>query len=83
MSITELLPDVTSLPHADKFRLVQILLEQLAKEEGIALRSPASGEAPKPVGRVYHSGRRDISATARSRLFEDRAEAIAKRRKAC
>lgn len=42
MSIIELLPSVTALPHADKFRLVQLLLEQLAKEEGIALH-------PQPI----------------------------------
>jgi hypothetical protein len=38
MSIAELLPSVVSLPHADKFRLVQLLLEQLAKEDGVALQ---------------------------------------------
>ena len=38
MSIAELMPAVVSLPHADKFRLVQLLLEQLAKEEGITLQ---------------------------------------------
>lgn len=41
MSIAELIPVVVSLPHADKFRLVQLLLEQLAKEEGITLQPSA------------------------------------------
>ncbi len=38
MSINDLLPSVASLSHADKFRLVLILLEQLAKEEGLSTR---------------------------------------------
>jgi hypothetical protein len=42
MSIAELLPSVVSLPHADKFRLVQLLLEQLAKEDGVALQPPVT-----------------------------------------
>ena len=33
MSINDLLPSLATLSRADKFRLVQILLEQLAKEE--------------------------------------------------
>lgn len=36
-----------------------------------------------PVGRLYRSGRSDVSAKARSLLFESRAEALLKRRKAC
>lgn len=83
MSIAELLPSVASLPHADKFRLVQLLLEQLAKEEGVLLHDPATTIPPVPVGRVYRSGRSDVSAKARSLLFESRAEALLKRRKAC
>jgi hypothetical protein len=83
MSIAELLPSVALLPHADKFRLVQLLLEQLAKEEGVILHDPATTVSPVPVGRVYRSGRSDVSAKARSLLFESRAEALLKRRKAC
>ena len=33
MSFTELLPLVGTLPRSEKFRLVQILIDQLAKEE--------------------------------------------------
>ena len=33
MSFTELLPLVGALPRSEKFRLVQILIDQLAKEE--------------------------------------------------
>lgn len=35
MPIAELLPLVESLPHADKLKLMQFLLTQFAREEGI------------------------------------------------
>ncbi|QTR49697.1 hypothetical protein [Candidatus Thiothrix anitrata] len=76
MSIAELLPSVALLPHADKFRLVQLLLEQLAKEEGVILHDPTTTACPVPVGRVYRSGRFDVSVKARSLLFESRVEAL-------
>jgi len=34
-SIIDLLPSVATLSHADKFRFVQLILAQLAREEGI------------------------------------------------
>jgi len=34
-SITELLPAIATLSHPDKFRLVQLILAQLAQEAGI------------------------------------------------
>ena len=34
-SIAELLPSIAALSHADKFRLVQLVLAQLAQEDGI------------------------------------------------
>jgi len=34
-SIAELLPAISNLSHADKFQLVQIVLQQLATEQGI------------------------------------------------
>jgi len=37
MSIPNILPMINSLPHSDKFQLVQLILSQLAKEEGIYL----------------------------------------------
>jgi len=46
MSFTELLPLVESLPHPDKFRLMQFLLAQLAQEEGIPLELPDGGQDP-------------------------------------
>lgn len=38
MTIDEIMPMVESLPHADKFKLMQLLLSQIAKEEGIPLQ---------------------------------------------
>jgi hypothetical protein len=35
MSITEIIPMVTTLSHPEKFELIQILLNQIAQEEGI------------------------------------------------
>lgn len=41
MSITEILPLVEALPHAEKFQLMQSLLTSLAREEGLSLQEPA------------------------------------------
>ena len=50
MSINDLLPSVATLSHADKFRLVQILLEQLTKEEGFsAQQTPVTAETFNPL----------------------------------
>jgi len=38
MSITNILPLIEQLPHTDKFQLIQVLLTQLANEEGIHLQ---------------------------------------------
>lgn len=37
MTITEVMPLIETLPHADKFKLMQFLLSLLAKDEGIDL----------------------------------------------
>jgi hypothetical protein len=37
MTITEVIPIIETLPHADKFKLMQFLLSLLAKDEGIVL----------------------------------------------
>ena len=48
MTVTELLPSVASLSHAEKFQLVQIVLRQLAEEEGIPSQpAPANGFDPR------------------------------------
>ncbi|RLC72952.1 MAG: hypothetical protein DRI52_02700 [Chloroflexi bacterium] len=40
MLVTELLSKVRSLPRADKLRLMQFLVFELAREEGITLLQP-------------------------------------------
>ncbi len=42
MSLTELFPDVVQLPRADKLRLMQLLVVELAREDGVALLSPGA-----------------------------------------
>ena len=45
MSLSELFPDVKQLPRADKLRLMQFLVVELAQEEGVALLT-AGAEYP-------------------------------------
>ncbi|WP_156946714.1 hypothetical protein [Thiothrix lacustris] len=54
--------------------MANLLPPVFAKDTGIAA-------FPVPVGRVYHSGRSDVSTEADSLLFESSAEALLKRRK--
>ncbi len=42
MRLSEVIPVIESLPHADKFRLMKFILAQLAKEEGIPLEIQVS-----------------------------------------
>ncbi|MBV5303061.1 MAG: hypothetical protein JZU70_02495 [Chlorobium sp.] len=63
MSINDLLPSVATLSHADKFRLVQIVLELLAKEEGLsAQQTSASAETfnPRSYYGAAHQSRQEI-----------------------
>ncbi len=46
MSLTELLPTIKMLPRADKLRLMQLLVIDLAQEEGVSL---LAAEAEYPV----------------------------------
>ncbi|EIC20858.1 hypothetical protein [Thiorhodovibrio frisius] len=47
MSVSEVIPIITSLSHTDKFRLMQVILTQLAKEDGVPLQAePASQQDP-------------------------------------
>ncbi len=39
MTLSEVIPVIESLPHADKFKLMKFILAQLAKEEGIPLEN--------------------------------------------
>ena len=52
MSLTELLPAIKTLPRADKLRLMQFLVIDLAHEEGILL---LSAEAEYPIWTPLHA----------------------------
>jgi hypothetical protein len=39
MSLSKIIPLAESLPHADKFQLIQLLLNQIAWEEGVFLQT--------------------------------------------
>lgn len=39
MSLTKIIPLAEALPHADKFHLIQLLLNQIALEEGVFLQT--------------------------------------------
>jgi hypothetical protein len=45
-SITELLPSIAALSHADKFRLVQLVLTQLAQEDSTEVEETQQPTAP-------------------------------------
>lgn len=67
MTVNELLPSVTALSHAEKFRLVQIVLQQLAEEEGIVAQ-PANDFDPRQYFGIAHHTRQavdDYLASAR------------------
>lgn len=66
MSLSELLPAVQALPRIDKFRLVQELITELAKEEGLP-----PGEYP--VWSPY--GSHEAAAILLQLLEQDKAEA--------
>lgn len=56
-SIAELLSSIAALSHADKFRLVQLVLAQLAQEDGIeaeAIQQPAAPFEPRQFFGVTH-----------------------------
>lgn len=45
-SIAELLPSIAALSHADKFRLVQLVLAQLAQENDVEVEEIQQSVAP-------------------------------------
>jgi hypothetical protein len=48
MTVTELMPSVASLSHAEKFQRVLVLLRRLAEEEGIPSQpAPANDFEPR------------------------------------
>ena len=44
MTISEVIPIITSMSHTDKFRLMQLILAQLAKEDGIPLQEATANQ---------------------------------------
>lgn len=82
MNITELLPLIESLPHDDKFRLMQFLVSKLAVEEGISLENKERAVI-KPVGRIYYSKQSDNSRRAKELLFSEKKQRIQQRQKEC
>jgi hypothetical protein len=54
MTHTELAPLIDQLPRAEKVRLLQVLVTQLAAEEGIALDG-AHPLSPMPVAQAWQS----------------------------
>ena len=66
MSLKELLPSVHALPRADKYRLVQELIAELAREEALA-------EGEYPVWSPYDA--HDAAASLLQLLEEDKVAA--------
>jgi hypothetical protein len=56
MSINDLLPVVSRLSHADKFRLVQVMIQQLAEDEGISVKTTAEELVPFDPRSFYGRG---------------------------
>ena len=67
MSLTELLPTLHSLPRADKLRLMQFLVADLAQEEGIGW---VETEGSYPIWTPYDAF--DAAATLLNALEEER-----------
>jgi len=66
MTLTELLPTIQSLPRADKFRLIQLLAADVAREEGITL---ALADKAVPLWSAYDAF--DGAATLLNLLDQD------------
>jgi hypothetical protein len=52
MSLAELIPVLQALPHADKLRLLQVLVFDLAQEEGVSFLDP---NLTYPIWTPYHA----------------------------
>jgi hypothetical protein len=64
--ITELLPKVQALPKADKLRLMQFLVSELAREEGVTLLQP---DTDYPIWTPYNAF--DAATTLLNALKEE------------
>jgi hypothetical protein len=52
MSLSELLPQLQALPRPEKWRLIQLLVADLAREEGMPEVEPGH---PYPIWSPYHA----------------------------
>ncbi len=68
MTIADLLPGIQDLPRADKLRLVQFLVAELAKEEGVSMRE---GDVSYPIWTPYDAF--EAAETLLSALEADKA----------
>ena len=68
MSLTELLPAIQALPRADKLRLMQVLVAEIANEEAIAVLPTDMAHAIWTPYDAY-----DAAATLLDVLREDQA----------
>ena len=72
MTIHDLLPVVSRLSHAEKFRLIHVMLQQLADEEGIvAVPSAFEGQSFDP--RNFYGRGRSSREAIDAYLAESRA----------
>ena len=66
MSLTDLLPAIHALPHADKLRLMQVLLAEIASEEAVAMPTT---DTPHAIWTPYDAY--DAAATLLQVLDDD------------
>jgi hypothetical protein len=70
MSLTELVPAIRALPHADKLRLMQVLVIEIAREEDVPLLSP---NMDYPIWSPYNAY--EAAATLLNAIENDKAVA--------
>jgi len=68
MSLTELLPAIHALPRADKLRLMQVLVSEIASEEAVAIPTT---DILHPIWTPYDAY--DAAATLLQALDADKA----------
>lgn len=68
MSLTDLLPAIHALPRADKLRLIQVLVSEIANEESMTM--PAT-DTPQAIWTPYDAY--DAAATLLQVLDADKA----------
>jgi len=83
MTVTDVLPHIQQLQHADKLRLMQILLTDIASDEGIQLESSVSVEKvpTKTLGKQLRAMRNQALRQGMTKLdwHEIEAEVHARR----